>query len=293
MDKAIPIVVLTKDEPKFLDETIRGIIDRTNYPYELFIVDNSSTSKAQKELLGGYIEQGLAQVIFNKKNQWVLGFNKAIELINARDDLSTEYIVLSDGDIVVPSPEKKVCWLEYLKQKMDNNIAVGKLGLALNLEFIKNDQHFSEVYKSELNYMQGPALGGLVVAPVDTTLAMYRKDLFVMSGFKMLPGHASLVKPYYYTCRTTGHYQAEHLGWHNYKEPNNKQLKEKILCFTKYAGYIDPIALDKVNASTKYFYMLFRYIFKAYWFFIVIWHWLLYVMPRFPRGLNEIQSRRR
>jgi hypothetical protein len=33
-------------------------------------------------------------------------------------------MVLTDGDIVVPSPENQVCWLGYLKQKMDGNIAV-------------------------------------------------------------------------------------------------------------------------------------------------------------------------
>jgi hypothetical protein len=46
--------------------------------------------------------------------------------------------------------------------------------------------------------MQGPVVDDLVIAPVDTTLAIYRKDLFVMNKFKMLPGHASLVRPYYY-----------------------------------------------------------------------------------------------
>jgi hypothetical protein len=32
----------------------------------------------------------------------VLGFNKAIKVVNTRGNLSAEYIVLTDGDIVVP-----------------------------------------------------------------------------------------------------------------------------------------------------------------------------------------------
>jgi hypothetical protein len=36
-------------------------------------------------------------------------------------------MVLTDGDIVVPSPENQVCWLGYLKQKMDGNILFGSL----------------------------------------------------------------------------------------------------------------------------------------------------------------------
>jgi hypothetical protein len=35
------------------------------------------------------------------------------------------------------------------------------------------------VYTNELNYMQGPVVDDLVIAPVDTTLAIYRKDLEV------------------------------------------------------------------------------------------------------------------
>jgi len=141
--------------------------------------------------------------------------------------------------------------------------------------------------------MQGPIIGDLVVAPVDTTLAIYRKDLFVMGKFKMLPGHASLVKPYYYTCRNISNYRTKHLGWHNYKVPNKKQLEEKIICFTKYTGYIDPVVLDKAGKRVKYFYKIFRYIFMAYWSSQVVLYWILYIAPRFPRSLNEIQFKRR
>lgn len=82
--------------------------------------------------------------------------------------------------------------------------------------------------------MRGPKVDELIMAPVDTTLAIYRKDLFVMNKF--IPGHATLVKPYYYVFRTPKVYQAKHLGWRKYQ----KQLEEKIICFTK---YIDPIKL--------------------------------------------------
>ena len=44
--------------------------------------------------------QILIYVIFNNKNQWILGFNKAIDIVNSRTDLSSEYVVLTDGDIV-------------------------------------------------------------------------------------------------------------------------------------------------------------------------------------------------
>ena len=295
MSISIAIVVLTKDEPEFLDKTIRSIIDGTNYPYRLFIVDNNSSLDEQKKLLNSYEKEELAHVIFNDKNQWILGFNKAIEIINTRVDLSSKYIVLTDGDIVVSNPVDGVCWLTYLKQKMNGNVTVGKLGLALDIDFIKNNERFVDTYASELKHVNGPIVDDLVIAPVDTTLAMYRRDLFVMGEFKMLPGHASLVKPYYYVCRTTNSvYQATHLGWNNYVMPKDMdQLRSKVICFTKYTGYIDPIILDCVDVKTQYFYKVFRYVIMAYWSFRVFWYWALYIAPRFPRNLNEIQSRRR
>jgi glycosyltransferase involved in cell wall biosynthesis len=293
MTAPIAIVVLTKDEPEFLDKTIRSIINRTNYSYELFIVDNNSSLDKQKKLLKSYEKDGLAHVIFNNKNQWVLGFNKAIGIINTRADLSSDYIVLTDGDIVVPNLVNEVCWLTYLKQKMDGNVTVGKLGLALNTQFIKNNNQFSDAYANELRYMKGPVMDDLVIAPVDTTLAIYRKDLFVMNQFRMLPGHGSLIRPYYYVCRANGMYLAEHLGWHNYIEPNINQLKEKVLCFAKYAGYVDPIILDQVGSRVKYSYKIFGRIYKAYWSLRVVWYWVRYIVVRFPRNLNEIQSKLR
>ena len=293
MSIPIAIVVLTKDEPDFLDKTIRSIIGRTNYPYELFIVDNNSNLGEQKKILNSYKKDRLAHVIFNNKNQWVFGFNKAIDVINIRADLSSDYMVFTDGDIVVPNPVDEVCWLTYLKQKMDSNVAVGKLGLALDTQFIKHNNQFSDAYANELRYMKGPIMDDLVIAPVDTTLAIYRKDLFVMNRFRMLPGHGSLIRPYYYVCRTNSAYLAEHLGWHNYVEPDINQLKEKVFCFAKYAGYVDPIILDQVGSGVKYFYKIFGRIYKAYWSLRVVWYWMRYITVRFPRNLNEIQSKLR
>jgi len=293
MTVPIAIVVLTKDEPGFLEKTIRSIINRTSHPYELFIVDNNSSLDKQKKLLKSYEKDGLAHMIFNNKNQWVLGFNKAMDVINTRADLSSEYIVLTDGDIVVPNSVNEVCWLTYLKQKMDGNVTVGKLGLALDLSFIKSKKEFTKTYAEHLEYMRGPVVDGLIIAPVDTTLAIYRKNLFVMDKFKMLPGHASLVKPYYYICKTSFTYQAEHLGWRNYEKPNKKQMEDKVICFTKYAGYVDPVILDKTSVEIRYFYKVFRHVYRAYWLLRVIFYWSLYIAPKFPRNLNEIQSRRR
>ena len=289
MNKPISIVVLTKDEPEFLQLSVQSIIERTNYPYQLFISDNNSQSAEQKHLLQQYVQDPNIQVIFNTRNRWVLGFNKTIEIAQKQKGLSRDYMVLTDGDIVVPEPKDELCWLGYLKQQMDQHACIGKLGLSLNLDVIKQNNLFKKTYQKELAYQTGLHIGESIIASVDTTLAIYRQDIFVSGTFKLLPGHASLIKPYYYTCRTQ-QFQAQHLGWENYIEPTQEQLKEKIRCFTKYAGYIDSIVLNKTDIKTKNFYRWFRYWFKAYWSIKVIFYWILYVFTRFPRRLNELQA---
>jgi hypothetical protein len=98
-----------------------------------------------------------------------------------------------------------------------------------------------------------------------------------------------LIKPYYYVCRTNGTYLAQHLGWHNYMEPDINQLQSKVICFAKYAVYVDPIVLDKVSSKVRYFYKIFVRIYKVYWTLIISYYWVVYFCKKFPRSLNEIQ----
>jgi len=294
MSKIIPIVILTKDEPRFLELMIKSIINRTKYPYRIFIVDNGSKCMEQKKLLKNLqAKYEHIKVILNNKNEWVLGFNKAISIVNRIEDIDSRYIVLSDGDIVVPLAKDNICWLEYLKNKMDDNITIGKIGLSLDIGFIKNKEKFKKTYNIEKNYMKAPHVNDLIIAPVDTTLAIYRKDLYINNKFEIIPGHASLVKPYYYIFRTNKPYQAKHLGWKNYTQPNKEQLEDKIICFTKYAAYIDPFVLEKVDKKIKYFYKFGRYFYKVYWALNVVFLWIKYIIKNFPRNMNQIQAKYR
>ena len=293
MSKKIPIVLLTKDEPRCLYLTVKAIFNRTNYPFSLYIVDNKSTSVEQASMLIRVAREFDVQIIFNENNEWLLGFNKAVNIIKDNQLLDANYIVLSDGDIIVPVQKQSVCWLEYLKYKMDNNISIGKIGLALDLSLIKVHSKFSNTYDIEKRYMKGPKIDDLIVAPVDTTMAIYRKDLYILKNFKIIPGHASLVKPCYYVFRTSETYQAKHLGWSTYSKPTNQQVEEKVSVFTKYAAYVDPMVLGKVSRKNKYFYIYFRYFYKVFWGAQVLYFWVKYIIIHFPRNLNEIQSKYR
>jgi len=109
-----------------------------------------------------------------------------------------------------------------------------------------------------------------------------------MDKFSILLGHVSL----YYIFKISKTYQAKHLVWRKCEKPIIKQLEEKIICFTKYAVYIDSIVLEKVNFKVKYFYKV-GSLFKSYWTSKVLFYWFICVIKRFPRDLNEIQSKYR
>jgi GT2 family glycosyltransferase len=72
----IPIVLLHHNDYDFLYRTINSIKLNTIAPYKLIVVDNCSTKndsfwlKIKQKFPGTH-------VIFNKKNNWVYGFNLA------------------------------------------------------------------------------------------------------------------------------------------------------------------------------------------------------------------------
>ena len=183
--------------------------------------------------------------------------------------------------------------LESKKNKKLENSLVKKYGNKAH-SYTSDISNLQEVKKLSKNVLRDfKRIDGLIIAPVDTTLAIYRTDLFITNKFKMLPGHASLIKPYYYVCRTKNIYLAQHLGWKNYDNPVKEQLRDKIICFTKYAGYIDSNILKETDIRTRAFHKFFKYFCKSFWAMLVLFYWAKYIASRFPRKWNEIQSRYR
>lgn len=293
----IPVIILSKDEPDFLKQTVLHLIERTKYPYELFIVDNNSKSKEQLELLNELSNK--YRIIKNKSNQWVLGFNSALQIVKnpIEDHLSKEFFVLSDGDIIVPdiSIEQK-CWLTLLVNGIKEFPMIGKIGLSLNLSKLKNIKSLHHIYNQESRYLNGIRFNEFIIAPTDTTLALYRSDIFIHRPYKIMPGHNSMIKPHYYSVRTSENLTAIHLGWDNYsaREPLNKeQIRQKIITFTIYAAHIDKRILAQAGSLYELFYSILKPIFKIYWGLNVIANWTIFLLKRFPRNINELQSKHR
>ena len=112
-------------------------------------------------------------------------------------------------------------------------------------------------------------------------MAIDRKDAFIMESFKMIPGHVSLVRPYYYVAGTGNLYWCKHLGW---RVPNRTQSKDKIICFTRYAGHIDPVILPSVAKSMVLYHTFFKYIYKIKWTLLAMFFWMSIYSKGFQGG---------
>lgn len=290
MRKTIPIAILHRNEFINLKLMIDSIEKNTNYPYMIFIVDNNSSCRDEENILSSLEQNKHIKVIRSKHNNWALGFNKAI---NHPDwPTSSKYYIFSDADIVVPETNLGgKCWLSFMVEEISKYDCIGKLGISLRVSDIDNDEIKNDVLKRNKKFNSGQKIGPHFIAPVDTTLAIYRNDLFVTSKFKFSIGHASLIKPYYYTCITPQLLEAQHLGWYkNFKiNIDDIRLKEKIRCFAKYSGYIEKETLLKCNKFDRLYYKLIHPLATSYWGSIVMLKIAYYCIRNFPRKINKIQ----
>ena len=259
---SVPIVLLHHNEFDYLLRTLISLKKNTFITYQIIIVDNNSNPN---QIFWNDLVKQFSDliVIFNKRNNWVYGFNLAKKYLKNHD-----YFILSDADIEFPNPVNNICWLAYLIQQLKQYSSIGKAGLPLDLSNIQNHAKLVNLYKRELTFKTGQLIGTNIVAPVDTTVAIYRNDLF-MESFHMRVGHFSNIKPKYYCVRVDERYKCKHIGWEKYvstqDEINNSQIIKKANFFGRYAIMMEQDLLNKISIFYRCKYYFLFYIFKAYY----------------------------
>ena len=288
----IPIVLLHHDQVDVLLRAVKLIHERTFYPFRLFIVDNNSPeSEALRDVFQILEAEFQAHIIRNPKNNWIYGFNLAID-----HPLwpQSQLYAFSDADIYVPLATNGICWLTHLVQEMSSFCAIGKLGLALDHENLKGNPSLARSLSIEESYLRGPKIGSNIVAPVDTTMALYRNDYFI-TKFRFQIGHASLAKPQYFTCRTGDDFKAVHVGWDYY--PNNglqsySPIKQwnKSLAMVAAGAYVAPELMGEFRPLQRIFLLSIQFGIRALHALKVSMLMFWYLLKRFPRRINEIQA---
>lgn len=290
--KIIPIFIMSYNDLVCLKLCLRAFSNRTKFPHSITIVDNSSTEPKLKRFLRLVEIFTDFKVFRNKLNLWVLGLNKPIrEWANINNE--NDYFVVTDCDIIPPPIYNGKCWLERMNSLMDENACVGKLGAALDLGYIKTRSKFIHTYNREKFFMGGPRIGDLIIAPVDTTLAIYRKSLFVTNKPLFIPTHQGLYRPYYYCCRTSNALMAKHLSWRFYDNRSQDDIVRKIICFAIVGATVVPAFYNKAPLWAQMFYKAVRPLARLLWLSVACSLQLSNLIKHFPHKLNTIQFSRR
>lgn len=288
----IPILILSHNDLPSLRLCLRAIVNRTRRPYELIVVDNASTEPRLRRYLRWVVRLTRIRVHMNRRNLWVLGLNAPLrESLAAHPE--TALFAVSDGDIIVPPLRDGVCWLARMERQLAAHACIGKLGLALDAGYIATRPAFSKTLALEHFFMAGPRIGDNVIAGVDTTMALYRRDIFVTGEPKFLPGHQSLHRPHYYCCRTGSDLLAKHLSWRGYGQRASSDVVAKMVCMALLGTDVGAAQRSVAPWKTRLFYATVRPIARIFWGLQVALRQGLYLAKRFPRRINEVQHRRR
>lgn len=289
---AIPILILSYNDLPSLRLCLRAIVNRTHHAYQIVVVDNASTSPRLQRYLAWLPRLTRIRVFVNRYNLWVLGLNRPLQqaLANLVPD---DFFAVSDCDIIVPPPKHGQCWLTRMVAAMSENASIGKLGLSLDLGYIKSRPQFQATYEQERFFLAGPRIGDSIVAGVDTTMALYRQELFVTARPRFLPGHQSLHRPYYYCCRTRPDFCAKHLSWRGYGVRASEDVTAKLVCMALLGTDVAPHQLASAPGGARFFYLLIKPFARMFWGAVTTALQAAYVMRTFPRGANRIQHTRR
>lgn len=289
---SIPIFVMSYNDLVSLRLCLRALFRRTICTHHIVVVDNASTDPRLMRYLDRLAGLTAIRVHRNRMNLWVLGLNKAVGEWSRGSGVEDRFVV-TDCDILPPPPVNGQCWLSRMQALMDDHTCVGKLGLSLDLGYIKTRERFRHTYEREQFFMQGPRIGEMIIAPVDTTLALYRKSLFVSSQPLFIPTHQGLYRPYYYCCRTPQSLQAKHLSWRFYGTRNETDVVAKMRCFGLVGATVVPAVYDEAPVHARAFYTLVRPFARVFWGLVVVLLQANYLVRSFPRRLNRIQASRR
>lgn len=259
-EQPVDIVILSHERSSIITDMLTKIKERTYYPHRIIVCDNNS-SVAAKNKLGELREKGfIDKLIFNHFNKWPDGFNPGLEKV--RGDL----YCLSDPDIIVPDLGTN-CWLTRLVELMGKYEFIGKLGLHIRLDNYQEKPGYKTYSKAKcLEKFESKFLNGtnneIFEAPVDTTMAICRRDLFKTYNGKYpeIPcvDHQAMYGGNYKVGRTAPPLSCIHTGFDEYKDLSGENLeyiasKNKVLDSKYYGRLIRTLKFKRWKRELKKF----------------------------------------
>ena len=276
-----PIIIMTRNDAELLKKCVASILDAITINAYIYIVDNKSDDEEHHKILVELEKKyDEIEIIYNKKNLWVLGVNETIRYV--KENHHCKYFFLTDGDIDFSSCIAKPCWLSYLIDRMDRNVCLGKIGLSLDWTYLSKHKELENILKQEQGlYSEQHKIDDLYVSFVDTTATLFRNDWSIDPSSGLYPDHMRYLRPELYSCRTSKDITVEHLGWHLYNNPSKQALSHvnsKVKCFALVGGDVKDEILDLANKRYKWFYKLFSKSIRRLWFIRRYYYFFKYML---------------
>ncbi len=252
---------------KCFEKSLISLLESTNLKLRIYIVNNRShDNNSNKELKNLSEKYGFD--IINCSNRWVLSMNNKIiqQIIN-----KNELFLLSDDDIIYPIRRSKECWIKELFLLMEKYKFIGKLGI----DCIDSDNTHQKETCHEV-------LPEIIPIGVDTTPAIYRKNLFIPNNTIFNPRHMSMIKPELLNCQIKS-YQCRSLSNKNIELRTKDYMSRKAFCFTICSAWLSKDNLLATPFIPKIFYLLFRRFFYLFWAFDSIIRYQFYILRRILR----------
>lgn len=267
----IPIVVLTHSNPD-LSSVLHALYSNTNFPHEVYIVNNNSSFNSIHRHRVTELRKYYSFQLVNASNRWVLSLNHSI-IQNCFD--SSSYFVVLDDDCIVPPPYQGRCWLETLYVLMSKYSFIGKLALPLHeISTAANGFRSYDYIISNRSVL----IDKIYECRVDTTLALYRSNLFMPESNKFSPKHMSLVRPSLYQgVFCDRHFLTTSLSNSDPYSFSPQYIRSKCLCFALNSAWLSPDNLAKTPLLYKLVYFTIRPLSSAFWSLNAIFRTLVYM----------------
>ena len=180
-----PLVTIrctTYNQEKYIEKAIEGfLIQKTTFPFEIFIHDDASTDKTPS-IIKQYQEKypHIIRVIYEKENQYSKNDGSLRRILNA--NCRGKYTALCEGDDYWTSPNKLQKQISFMESNANCSMTFHAVNYEENGLIIKNDRrYYKECNANICDIIEG---GGFFCATV--SLCVRTKDLFEMPKYRQI-----------------------------------------------------------------------------------------------------------
>ena len=276
--------IITHENEQRLSENVNSLLNSTLVAQDIIIVWNGKKSVKSLSLERELADFDYVNFFYVGYNAFIFGVTLAMKVYQNVED---PYFLVSDGDFLYP-PLATGDWLQEFIFFMDKFPMIGRTGLSIDLINIKSKPELISILQQEEKYLSGFCIDEFYHAPIDTTPAIYRKNIFYW-GNNVMPGHMTGMKPYFLSMRSKNFF-GYHLGWDEKKYQSGHYLLSwsNLTSFGMFNGVISNTVLSQQPLIKKFVYKLISAVARTYWRSFKFFYILKYLLKKKFVFTNEL-----